>query len=63
MASSAAPQVDCEQVHATLVVSDIPAAVEFYTKKLGFRLGFLWCDPPTFAGVLLDHVQIFLANR
>src|SRR5215510_14684407 len=62
MASSTVPKVDCEQVHATLVVSDIPTAVEFYTKKLGFKLGFTWGDPPTFAGVLLDRVQIFLAK-
>lgn len=54
------PPIDCEQHHAVLTVSDIPAAVDFYTKKLGFKLGFLWGDPPTFAGVNLDRVQIFL---
>ncbi len=62
MAISAVPKVDCEQVHATLVVSDIPTAIEFYTTKLGFKLGFTWGDPPTFAGVMLDRVQIFLAK-
>ena len=62
MAIPEAPKVDCEQVHATLMVNDIPTAVEFYTTKLGFKLGFLWGDPPTFAGVLLDRVQIFLAK-
>jgi catechol 2,3-dioxygenase-like lactoylglutathione lyase family enzyme len=62
MTTPAVPHVDCEQVHATLVVSDIPRAVEFYTQKLGFRLGFAWGQPPTFAGVLLDRVQIFLAK-
>lgn len=54
------PQIDCEQHHAGLVVSDIPAAVDFYTNKLGFKLGFTWGDPPTFAGVNLDRVQMFL---
>ncbi len=62
MAGATVPQVDCEQVHATLMVSNILTAVEFYTKKLGFRVGFLWGEPPTFAGVLLDRVQIFLAK-
>ena len=55
-----APHIDCEQHHAGLVVSDVQAAVEFYTKKLGFWLAFAEGDPPTFAGVNLDRVQIFL---
>ena len=40
------PEVECEQEHAS-PVSDVRAAVEFYTNKLGFRLGFTWGDPPT----------------
>ena len=56
-----APDIDVEQHHASLAVRDIPAAVDFYTNKLGFRLAFTWGDPPTFAGVNLgDNVQIFL---
>jgi catechol 2,3-dioxygenase-like lactoylglutathione lyase family enzyme len=55
-----APEVDCEQHHASLAVRDIPAAVDFYTKKLGFSLAFTWGDPPTFAGVNLGDIQIFL---
>src|SRR5438105_3374955 len=54
------PEVDCEQAHAGLAVSDIMAAVEFYTTKLGFKLGFTWGEPPTFAGVNLGQVQMFL---
>jgi catechol 2,3-dioxygenase-like lactoylglutathione lyase family enzyme len=60
MAESAAPFVECEQVHAGLAVNDIATAVEFYTKKLGFAAAFTWGDPPTFAGVKLDKAQIFL---
>ena len=52
--------VECEQVHAGLAVGDIPAAVEFYTQKLGFTLAFTFGDPPTFAGVNLGKVQMFL---
>ena len=57
---SAAPEVDCEQHHAGLAVSDVPAAIEFYTTKLGFTSGFTWGDPPTIAGVDLGRVQVFL---
>jgi len=52
--------IECDQHHAGLAVADIRTAVDFYTNRLGFRLGFTWGDPPTFAGVLLDRVQIFL---
>lgn len=60
MTKPAAPQVDCEQHHPSLMVSDVADAVEFYTKKLGFHLGFTSGEPPSFAGVQLDRVQIFL---
>ena len=60
MVEDPAPQVDCEQQHPALRVSDVPAAVEFYTNKLGFRLGFTWGDPPSMAGVNLGNVQMFL---
>jgi len=52
--------IDCEQHHASLAVSDVAVAVEFYTKKLGFWVAFTEGDPPTFAGVNLGDVQIFL---
>lgn len=55
-----APKVECEIHHAGLAVSDIMAAVDFYTTKLGFRLGFTWGDPPRFAGVKLGQTQMFL---
>jgi len=58
--SSPKPQVDCERYHTTLYVSDVIAAADFYTDKLGFRPGFTWGDPPTMAGVNLGDVQIFL---
>jgi catechol 2,3-dioxygenase-like lactoylglutathione lyase family enzyme len=60
MTTPSMPQIDCEQLHASLAVTDILAAVEFYTNKLGFKLAFTWGDPPTFAGVNLGQVQIFL---
>jgi catechol 2,3-dioxygenase-like lactoylglutathione lyase family enzyme len=54
------PRIDCERQHPSVVVADIAAAVEFYTNKLGFQPGFTWGEPPTFAGVNLDQVQMFL---
>jgi catechol 2,3-dioxygenase-like lactoylglutathione lyase family enzyme len=60
MTTSAMPRIDCERHHTTLYVSDVLAAVDFYTNKLGFSLGFTWGDPPTMAGVNLDQVQVFL---
>jgi catechol 2,3-dioxygenase-like lactoylglutathione lyase family enzyme len=54
------PPVECEQHHAVLAVSDVRAAVDFYTTKLGFWSPFMEGDPPTFAGVNFSHVQIFL---
>lgn len=54
------PRIECKQHHACLAVADVRAAVEFYTTRLGFRCAFTEGDPPTFAGLLLDEVQIFL---
>ena len=53
MGTDVPPKVDCDQIHAGLSVTDISEAVEFYTKRLGFTLGFLWGDPPRFAGMNL----------
>jgi catechol 2,3-dioxygenase-like lactoylglutathione lyase family enzyme len=61
VASPTVPFIECEQTHAGLAVSDLAAALEFYTRKLGFQQAFTWGDPPTFAGVNLGKVQMFLA--
>ena len=60
MTSPAVPNVECEQHHAGLAVTDVQAAVDFYTTKLGFTCAFTWGEPPTMAGVNLGEVQIFL---
>lgn len=54
------PEIRCERFHATLGVSDLHAALEFYTTKLGFDEGFRWGEPLSFAGVNLGDMQIFL---
>lgn len=60
MSETTAPEVECERHHASVCVPDVEEAVRFYTEKLGFRPGFTWGDPPTFAGVNLGEVQQFL---
>jgi catechol 2,3-dioxygenase-like lactoylglutathione lyase family enzyme len=60
MTTREAPPVECEQHHTSVPVADVPAAADFYTKKLGFQLAFFWGDPPVMAGVNLGDVQIFL---
>ena len=62
MAATAVPPVECEMHHATLAVADLSAAVDVYTKTLGFQPGFTWGDPPTMAGVELGGVSIHLAQ-
>ena len=60
MTTPIAPNVDCEQIHPALAVSDVRAAADFYTKKLGFMQAFISGDPPEMAGMNLGHVQMFL---
>lgn len=62
MGTSVKPRIDCDRYHATLYAVDVLAAVDFYTDKLGFSPGFTWGDPPTFAGVNLGDVQVFLGQ-
>ena len=62
MTTPAIPEVECEQQHASLHVTHVLAAADFYTTKLGFKLGFTWGDPPQMAGVNLGNVQMFLEH-
>ena len=62
MTTLTAPFVECEQINAGLAVTDIGAAVDFYIGKLGFVRAFSWGEPPTFAGVRLGEVELFLAK-
>ena len=54
------PRVYASRIHPALQVRDLPAALDFYTQKLGFTLGFTYGDPPAFAGVNLDEISMFL---
>ncbi len=54
------PEIDCRQHHTCVFVADLEAAIDFYVTKLGFTPGFKWGDPPTFASVLIDRIELFL---
>ena len=63
MASPTPPSIECEKMHVTLPVSHLAAAIEFSVTMLGFRLGFLWGEPPFFAGITLGEMEIFLKQE
>jgi catechol 2,3-dioxygenase-like lactoylglutathione lyase family enzyme len=44
MSTPTVPQVECERHHPSPSVSDVVAAADFYTKKLGLQLAFTWGD-------------------
>ena len=60
MSPTTAPNVDCDSVFPGFVVTDIAEAVEFYTKKLGFRSSFTFGEPPNFAAVNLGKITVHL---
>jgi catechol 2,3-dioxygenase-like lactoylglutathione lyase family enzyme len=57
------PSVICNSVNPGFTVLDIPDAIEYYTKTLGFKLDFDWGDPPHFASVSLGGVALHLLKR
>jgi catechol 2,3-dioxygenase-like lactoylglutathione lyase family enzyme len=63
MTAPGRPAVECERLHPLLPVTDVPRAVDFYVEKLAFEVGFLYGDPPHFAGVNLGAVQVFLQHN
>ncbi|WP_153797180.1 VOC family protein [Foetidibacter luteolus] len=63
MSSITTPTIFCEQQFPLLPVTSIADALEFYTHKLGFTVGFTWGDPPTMAGVNLDKVSLHLSSN
>jgi catechol 2,3-dioxygenase-like lactoylglutathione lyase family enzyme len=45
-----------------LIVSDIAASCEFYTKKLGFAVAFTYGEPPFYAQVFRDGARLNLRH-
>jgi uncharacterized glyoxalase superfamily protein PhnB len=45
-----------------LSVTDLPEAIDYYERVLGFRLGWKWGEPPQLASVCRDRVEVNLAQ-
>lgn len=45
---------------AQLFVGDIKACCDFYTEKLGFKVAFVYGDPPYYAQVTRDRARLNL---
>lgn len=50
-----------ELVVPILAVKNIPASIDYYVDKLGFQKKWEWGDPPDFACVARDQVELFLS--
>ena|SRR5579872_5360401 len=48
-----------EGVVPILNVKNVPASMDYYVNKLGFSKKWDWGNPPTFACVVRDKVNIF----
>ena len=56
---NAAP-VDAEEGVPILTCSSLATALDVFRDELGFTVGWTFGDPPDYAGVCLDRVQLFL---
>jgi catechol 2,3-dioxygenase-like lactoylglutathione lyase family enzyme len=54
------PQPILTSVAAHLYVRDLKVSTEFFTKKLGFTIDFVYGDPPFYGQVSRDHAQLAL---
>jgi catechol 2,3-dioxygenase-like lactoylglutathione lyase family enzyme len=52
--------VQLRSVAPILQVADLPRAIDFYTKILGFELGWTGGTPPFIASVCRDNVELNL---
>ncbi|MFS2180373.1 VOC family protein [Rhizobium pisi] len=55
-----APQAILSSLSAQLFVTDIKTSCEFFTGKLGFRVDFVYGEPPFYGQVIRDNAQIAL---
>ncbi len=55
-------EVKLMAVNPILPASDVRAAVDFYVQKLGFQEAFSHGEPPDYAGVTRDGLEIHLCQ-
>jgi catechol 2,3-dioxygenase-like lactoylglutathione lyase family enzyme len=63
MPSSPTKPVRFECVRPILNVRNVPASLDYYVQKLGFRVAWTWEEPATFAAVQRDGLELFLCQR
>lgn len=56
------PEISCLSIAPTLEVEDVKLATDYYQEQLGFNLGFLWGEPPTYGAVNLNAASIHFAE-
>jgi catechol 2,3-dioxygenase-like lactoylglutathione lyase family enzyme len=59
-AGHSAPRPILSSTAAQLFVADIKASCDFYTHKLGFKVDFVYGDPPFYGQVSRDHGRLAL---
>ena len=53
-------QFKFESVSPIFTVRDVAEALAFYSEQLEFEVGWTWGDPPTYASVCRDRVELNL---
>ena len=59
-AGQTVPHPFLNSTEAQLFVADILASCDFYTGKLGFKVAFVYGDPPFYGQVTCDHARLNL---
>ena len=59
--SASEPSV-LESVSPIFSVADVPQALAFYRDVLGFEIGWTWGEPPTYASVCRNRVELNLGR-
>ena len=54
------PRPILSSTEAQLFVANIKASCDFYTEKLGFKIAFVYGDPPYYGQVIRDHARLNL---
>jgi predicted enzyme related to lactoylglutathione lyase len=57
------PLPQFKSVIPVFTVDDLPAALDFYQRVLGFSVAWTWGTPPDRASVQRDNVEITLSQR
>jgi catechol 2,3-dioxygenase-like lactoylglutathione lyase family enzyme len=62
MSADAKPAIRFEAAVPQFTVADVVQTAEYYRDVLGFKIAGYWADPPVFAIVWRDQVELFF-NR